>query len=72
MIADDDVVKLRPYKPGDKKQHWLVEEDTIQHQHDQNKVLDIKRGWTMIEGTAIAANPLHDTNNQRWYFEYLS
>ena len=70
-VIDENLAKLRPYKAGDRNQHWMIMEDTIQHRHDHSLVLDTKRGWT-LEGTSIiAAKYVEDRSSQTWYSEYL-
>lgn len=68
--ADDNNIHLTPFRPGEKSQQWIIEEDFIQHRIEKQLTLDVKRGWT-LDNTNIVAIEKSDKDTQCWIFEYM-
>jgi len=58
---------LRPFEPGNIKQHWIIVGDRIQNKYESDLVLDIygKNALSM----KVGEYQFHGAENQLWTFE---
>jgi len=63
------VAFVRPFDPGNVKQHWIIVGDRIQNKFETNLVLDIYGKSTL--SMKVGEYTFHGAENQLWTFEQI-